>query len=246
MFEDSLFSSRVVKQSRRLRWIAVGSVSVQGMVLAAFVGAPLMWPEALPALRTAPMVATVSLTKPVVKAEPLKPRRVVRDVSTLQAPRQAVTAAVETRRGGMMTAPSISAEAAPVLALGGGMHSGFVFGTGLGLGTGATAPVVTAAAPRAAMPLRVSSGVSSGMLLSPILPVYPRIAVDARVEGTVVVTATIDKRGRIAGLQVLSGPAMLRAAARDAIKEARYRPYLLNGEPTEVVTTISVNFRMGG
>ncbi len=67
----------------------------------------------------------------------------------------------------------------------------------------------------------------------------------SRVEGTVVVTATIDKQGRITGLQVLSGPEMLRTAAVDAIKDARYRPYLLNGEPTAIITTISVNFRLG-
>ncbi len=67
----------------------------------------------------------------------------------------------------------------------------------------------------------------------------------ARVEGTVVVTATIGKDGRIVGLQVVSGPEMLRRAAANAVKEARYRPYLLNGEPTDVVTTIAVNFRMG-
>jgi protein TonB len=58
------------------------------------------------------------------------------------------------------------------------------------------------------------------------------------------VTATIDRQGRITGLRVLSGPEMLRGAAVDAVKEARYEPFLLNGQPTEVTTTITVNFRM--
>jgi protein TonB len=84
-----------------------------------------------------------------------------------------------------------------------------------------------------------------GLLLAPITPVYPRIAIASHVEGTVVVTATIDKHGRIVGLQVLSGPLMLQSAAAEAVKEARYKPYLLNGEPTDVTTTISVNFRIG-
>jgi protein TonB len=65
------------------------------------------------------------------------------------------------------------------------------------------------------------------------------------VQGTVVVTAMIDKEGRIVGVRVLSGPAMLQGAAVDAVREARYRPYLLNGEATEVETTVSVNFRLG-
>jgi protein TonB len=83
------------------------------------------------------------------------------------------------------------------------------------------------------------------LLLAPIRPVYPHIAIAAHVEGTVVVTATIDKQGRITGIQVTSGPEMLRGAAVEAIKDARYKPYLLNGEPTDIITTISVNFRLG-
>ena len=65
-------------------------------------------------------------------------------------------------------------------------------------------------------------------------------------KGTVVISARIDKAGRIVGVQVVSGPQMLRSAAVDAVASARYRPYLLNGEATEVETTVAVNFRMGG
>jgi protein TonB len=103
--------------------------------------------------------------------------------------------------------------------------------------------VAKAAAPPAR--LNISSGVSAGLLLTPLRPVYPEIAKIAHVSGTVVVTATIDKSGRIVGLQVLSGPVMLQKAAVDAVRDARYRPYLLNGQPVEVITTFSVNFVMG-
>jgi protein TonB len=84
------------------------------------------------------------------------------------------------------------------------------------------------------------------LLLAPIRPVYPAIARAARVEGTVVVEAVISRAGRIESLRVVSGPAMLQGAAMDAIREARYRPYRLNGEAVDVQTTITVNFRMGG
>jgi protein TonB len=84
------------------------------------------------------------------------------------------------------------------------------------------------------------------MLLVPIRPVYPVIARAAHVEGAVVVEAIISRAGTIESLHVVSGPLMLQAAALDAIREARYRPYRLNGEPTEVQTTITVNFRLGG
>ena len=80
---------------------------------------------------------------------------------------------------------------------------------------------------------------------TPIQPVYPVIARTAGVQGTVVLEATISTAGRIESLQVVSGPPMLRGAARDAVEVARYRPYKLNGQPTEVQTTITVVFRLG-
>jgi protein TonB len=95
-------------------------------------------------------------------------------------------------------------------------------------------------------PLHVSTGVSEGMLIAPIRPVYPPIAKAAGVQGTVVVEAIISRTGTIESLHVVSGPPMLQVAALDAIREARYRPFRLNGEPTQVQTTITVNFRMGG
>ena len=84
------------------------------------------------------------------------------------------------------------------------------------------------------------------MLLAPIRPLYPMIAKAARVEGSVVVEAVISRMGTIESLNVVSGPEMLRQSAIDAIREARYQPYRLNGEPTEVQTRITVNFRMNG
>ena len=84
------------------------------------------------------------------------------------------------------------------------------------------------------------------MLIAPIRPVYPMIAKAAGVEGSVVVEAVISRDGRIESLHVVSGPPMLQNAAMDAIREARYQPYRLNGEPTEVETRITVNFRMRG
>jgi protein TonB len=84
------------------------------------------------------------------------------------------------------------------------------------------------------------------MLLAPIRPVYPAIAKAAHVEGSVVVEAVISRMGTIESLHVVSGPLMLQNAALDAIREARYQPYRLNGQAIDVQTTITVNFRMGG
>ena len=68
----------------------------------------------------------------------------------------------------------------------------------------------------------------------------------AHTEGSVVVEAIISKTGAIVSAHVLSGPAMLRQAALDAVAGARYAPYKLNGEPVDVETTITINFRLGG
>jgi protein TonB len=83
------------------------------------------------------------------------------------------------------------------------------------------------------------------MLLAPIRPEYPAIARISRTEGSVVVDALISTAGRIESAHVVSGPPMLQASALQAVRDARYRPFLLNGKPTEVSTTITINFRLG-
>jgi protein TonB len=135
-------------------------------------------------------------------------------------------------------------DAAPIMRFGGG-DMGAGLPSGLDTGVGSAVRVVPAPA-TSKPPLHVSSGVSAGLLLQPIRPVYPRIAVLARTEGTVVVEAIISKTGAIVSAHVLSGPAMLRQAALDAVASARYAPYKLNGEPTDLETTITINFRLGG
>jgi protein TonB len=78
-----------------------------------------------------------------------------------------------------------------------------------------------------------------------VLPVYPPIAKVAGVGGTVVLAAVISKQGTIENLRVVSGPPMLQQAARDAVSAWRYRPFLLNGEPVAVETTVNVVFSLG-
>jgi TonB family protein len=89
--------------------------------------------------------------------------------------------------------------------------------------------------------ISVSGGVMVAMLLKKVDPVYPG---DLRLEGTVVLQALINKEGHIENLHVISGHPMLRQAALDAVKQWVYKPYLLNGEPIEVETTINVVFKL--
>jgi protein TonB len=103
-------------------------------------------------------------------------------------------------------------------------------------------------APKIATPqrVRVSSGVSTGMLVRKVPPSYPPLARQARIQGTVVLQATISKEGSIENLQLISGHPMLAPAAIEAVKQWKYKPYLLNGEPVEVETQVQVNFTLAG
>jgi protein TonB len=137
--------------------------------------------------------------------------------------------------------PPTVAGVAGMAGMGGG--SGVPGGVMGGMGTAPT-PVVRVEKPKG--PTRVSAGVVAGLIISKTTPVYPPIAKAAHVSGTVVLHALISKTGTIDNLTVVSGPEMLRAAALDAVRTWRYKPYLLNGEPTEVDTTVTVNFNFGG
>jgi TonB family protein len=92
--------------------------------------------------------------------------------------------------------------------------------------------------------VRVSSGVISGLRVYKVQPVDPPDARQARIQGVVVLKATISKEGRIADLQLISGPKELAGAAIGAVQQWRYRPYLLMSNPVEVETQIQVNFQL--
>ena len=94
--------------------------------------------------------------------------------------------------------------------------------------------------------VRISQGVTKGMVVHQVQPVYPPIARAARIQGDVILKAVISKDGEIQDLQLVSGHPMLVPAAIDAVRQWRYRPYLLNGQPVEVETTITVIFSLLG
>jgi periplasmic protein TonB len=91
--------------------------------------------------------------------------------------------------------------------------------------------------------LRVSSGVAEGLKIHHVDPEYPKEARDKGIQGDVILQATIDRKGHMANLTVFQGDPILAAAAMDAVKQWKYRPYRLKGEPVEVETTIKIQFR---
>jgi len=92
--------------------------------------------------------------------------------------------------------------------------------------------------------VRMSQGITQGLLTHRIEPTYPVLAREAHIRGAVVLTAIIDKDGNIQNLQLVSGHPMLAPAAIEAVKQWRYKPYLLNGQPVEIETTITVKFEL--
>jgi len=104
------------------------------------------------------------------------------------------------------------------------------------------------AVPKVATPqrVRVSQGVTQGLLIRKIQPNYPPLARQARIQGSVLLQAEISKDGTIENLRLISGHPMLAPAAIEAVKQWKYKPYILNGEPVEVETQITVNFTLSG
>jgi len=99
--------------------------------------------------------------------------------------------------------------------------------------------------PSVVAPLRIST-LSEGNLIRKVQPAYPALARSARIQGAVVLQAVISKQGSIENLKVLTGQPMLVPAAIEAVSQWRYRPYILNHEPVEVETQITVNFSLAG
>jgi periplasmic protein TonB len=239
MFEDSLVVSQVRHTTSPERWTALASIGFQFALVALVAAIPLLHPERL---------AFVAEIPSILVSQPPRTPITARHLQTASASPGVLQLAPA---GSTQTLPRLislsgnDSPAIPAISSGIGMTDGAPINVALGGSIQEPRVVVVPAhTPKEGL-VRISSGVSAGMLATPIRPIYPEIAKAARIEGTVVVEATISRSGTIERMRVVSGPAMLQMAALDAIHSAHYRPYQLNGSPTEVQTTISVNFRLG-
>jgi periplasmic protein TonB len=102
------------------------------------------------------------------------------------------------------------------------------------------------AAPKPPQRVRVGGNVQQANLIRQVKPPYPPLAKQARIQGVVVLEAIINKQGSVENLRVVNGHPLLIQAALDAVKQWKYKPTLLNGEPVEVVTQVTVNFNLSG
>ena len=243
MFEDSLIESGNKLKTKRLS-TTVLSFLLQVGLIGILILIPLIYTDALPKTQ----LMTFLVAPPPPPPPPPPPAA---------APVKVVKIQSEVINGQLRTPTKIpdkvqmikEEEAPPDLGAGvpGGVPGGIPGGSTGGVigGILSSTPV---AVPKVATPqrVRVSSGVSTGLLIRKVQPNYPQLAKQARIQGSVVLQAEISKDGTIQNLQLISGHPMLATAAIEAVKQWRYKPYLLNGEPVAVETQVVVNFSLSG
>jgi protein TonB len=243
MFEDSLVESTGKLRSGRTKYTTVLSFLIQCALIGVLVLIPLIYTEALPA--KAMLTTLVAPPPPPPPPPPPTPQVVVKKVST-----DIIDGALRTPTKIPDKIKKIVEEEAPPPVTSSNM--GVIGGVGTPGGSpggvlGGVLASANSAAPRIEVrKLRVSAGVQASKLISQPKPMYPPIAKQARVQGTVVLAATISKSGTIDNLRVVSGHPMLTQSALQAVRQWRYQPTYLNGEPVEVETTINVNFSLTG
>jgi protein TonB len=241
MFDDTLNSSWNERSRRGLT--ALTSFGLQALVVGVLLMLPLLRPTGLPMLRQ--LSTPVSLGEPLAEAPaarthasgntaaPVNPAEIILPTPT-QIPHGIPSSGDDAPSSGGAPGPYI-----PGIS-GLGIHGGVP----LSLGPGPS--LVMPAAPPPAVALVRLSHMSEGDLIRKILPVYPPLARTARIQGQVVLQAEISKQGAIENLKVVAGHPMLVPAAIEAVRQWRYRPYILNNEPVEVETQITVNFSLAG
>jgi periplasmic protein TonB len=241
MFTSTINSSWNDRSRRGLT--ALTSFGLQALACAALLVLPLLRPMGLPLLR--PLSTPVSLGQPLAEAPAIRTRASRSDVASNHP--AVITLTMPTRIPTSIPAPGDdgppqigpSGSGAPGL-LGPGSPDGVLNTLGSGARPIPPSPPITVAPP-----LRISH-MDEGDLVHKVLPVYPPLARSARIQGQVVLQALISKQGVIENLRVLAGHPMLVPAAKEAVRQWRYRPYVLNNEPVEVETQITVNFSLAG
>jgi protein TonB len=245
VFEDSTFAS-TARRNPRSGWAAALSFAFQSVVLGIFVLIPLLYTDALPVKSLAgyielpqPPARQAPPQQPIHEAVARRPVTEIRDNVLVQPhtiPNH-ITQVIDP------PGPPPAYEGPSVVGIDGGSGNGSSFVNSI---IAHSANSVAPPPPPSHQTIKLSGGVTDGLLVHKVTPVYPMIARQTHTQGAVVIQAVIGRDGRIENLQLISGNPLLVNAAMEAVKQWRYRPYLLSNEPVEVETQITVNFTLGG
>jgi len=244
MFEDSLMESGGKLKTKRGATTILAFI-LEVLFLIVLVLLPLIFTEALPTKQLMTML-TAPPPPPPPPPPPAAAPVVVKKIQSELDNGQLRTPTAIPKKIQMIKEDEPPPSSGPSGVVG-GVPGGVPGGT-MGGVLGSVMSGINTAVPKAATPqrVRVSQGVSQGLLVHKVQPTYPPLARQARIQGIVVLSALIGKDGTITNLHVVSGHPMLTNAALEAVKEWKYKPYFLNGEPVEVETTINVNFTLSG
>jgi periplasmic protein TonB len=240
LFHDSLVVSGV-KSRPRNPWAAVGSVTLLSLLLLALVVIPLFHTVTLPKRETLTMLYVL----PAAAASNVTRLPVLTASSRNTLTNVRIPSAVHTTQ----EAPSPPPDAAGGLV--GGLPGGVVGGITGGVlsevlrSTGSAPVLAKTPAPRPKR-IRVPARIAEANLVYDVPPEYPPEAGRARLEGPVVLMAVIGQDGSVKDVRVESGLPILARAAIDAVKQWRYKPYVIDGEPVEVDSRITINFTLSG
>jgi periplasmic protein TonB len=219
-------------------WATALAFVVNSTALTLAILLPMIRPDQLPALNFREL--SVPYTAPPREIPDTQPTRPSAGPTRDQIFRAPSTIPIH-----VSTAPDNLAESQQQTFISGMERIGSAFPvTGLPMGISTNPPPVAVPTKPPRPQKLIISHLDEGMLLRRVQPAYPRIAISTRTQGSVVLSALINTRGEIEGLQVVSGPPLLVQAALEAVKQWRYRPYILNGTPIEVQTQVTVNFSL--
>src|SRR5438477_12936778 len=245
MFEDSLIESGGRLRTKRGA-TTVFSFVLQVALIGVLVLLPLLFTEALP--KTQLMTFLVAPPPP----PPPPPPAAATPIKVVKIQSEIVNGQLRTPTKIPEKVQMIKEEEAPppmnsMAGVVGGVPGG-VPGGQMGGVIGGIISSTPVSVPKVATPqrVRVSQGVTQGLLIRKVQPNYPPLARQARIQGTVLLQAEISKDGTIENLRLINGHPMLAPAAIEAVKQWRYRPYMLNGEPVAVETQVQVNFTLSG
>ncbi|MFZ0705015.1 MAG: energy transducer TonB [Candidatus Korobacteraceae bacterium] len=247
MFEDSLVESGGRLKSKRQGATTALSFALQILLIGVLVLLPLVFTEALPKQQLMTFLVAPPPPPPPPPPPAATPEiKVVKKMTTELDNGELRTPTKIPKKIQMIKedeTPPSTGVAGVVGGVPGGVPGGSMGGVLGGIISGTPTAVPKVATPQR---VRVSQGVSQGLLIHQVKPSYPPLARQARIQGMVVLQAVIGKDGNIQNLKVVSGHPMLAPAALEAVKQWKYKPYYLNGEPVEVDTTINVNFTLAG
>lgn len=250
IFSDSLL--RYEGQKGRQTWATLTSFILQCLFLGVLLLLPLYFTQELPKAQLLTFLVAPPPPPPPPPPAEQQMTKVMKQIQT------------DLLAGGQLRTPTRiptkvqmikEEEAPPPMPSSGGVVGGVPGGIPGGQLNGVIGGIVNSTSNLAYVPkfqpvvpqrVRISQGVTKGMLVHQVQPPYPTLAKAARIQGNVVLQAIISKDGSIQDLQLVSGHPMLVQAAIGAVRQWRYRPYLLNEQPVEVETTITVIFQLQG